>query len=184
MKGALLPGDPGKAKGFEKFKAKIISMTPENKPKELVLALAKPDVADVTLKFEEALPGNMEPGSEIEFEGVPDSYTKDPFMVTFLVTKEQLGDSWTGTNPVPARERAKARAHQGRREGKGEVASPSEDYTGRSEDRPATSGRRSHLITPRSSSLRPSSHFRISSLLPTSATAAAVFEVLSTVSST
>ena len=76
MKGALLPGEPGKAKGFEKFKAKLISMTPANKPKELVLALAKPDVADVTLKFEEPLPGNMEPGAELEFEGVPDSYTQ------------------------------------------------------------------------------------------------------------
>ncbi len=112
MKAALLPGEPGKAKGFEKFKAKLISMTPENKPKELVLALEKPDVADVTLKFEEALPGNMEPGSVIEFEGVPDSYTKDPFMVTFLVTKEQLGDSWTGKNP-PARGKGKGPARGG-----------------------------------------------------------------------
>ena len=100
MKGALLPGDPGKAKGFEKFKAKLISMTPANKPKELVLALEKPDVSDVTLKFEEPLPGNMEPGAELEFEGVPDSYTKEPFMVTFLVTPEQLV-GWTGTNPKP-----------------------------------------------------------------------------------
>jgi len=113
MKGAILPGEPGKAKGFEKFKAKLISMTPENKPKELVLALEKPDVPDVTLKFEEALPGNMEPGSVIEFEGVPDSYTKDPFMVTFLVTKEQLGDSWTGKNAAPARGKGKGPARGG-----------------------------------------------------------------------
>ena len=55
MKGALLPGDYGKQKGVEKFKAKLISMTPANKPKELVLALEKPDVPDVTLKFEEPL---------------------------------------------------------------------------------------------------------------------------------
>ena len=98
MKGALLPGEPGKAKGFEKFKAKLISMTPANKPKELVLALEKPDVADVTLKFEEPLPGNMEPGAELQFEGVPVAWTKEPFMVTFEVTREQLGDSWTGKN--------------------------------------------------------------------------------------
>lgn len=115
MKGALLPGEYGKSKGVEKFKAKIVSMTPENKPKELVLALEKPGVPDVTLKFEEALPGTMEPGSEIEFEGVPDSYTKDPFMVTFLVTKEQLGDSWTGKNPVP---RGRGRATKGGAKGK------------------------------------------------------------------
>ncbi len=98
MKGALLPGDPGKQKGFQKFKAKLVSMSPANKPKELVLALEKPDVADVTLTFEEPLPGNMEPGAEIEFEGVPVAWTKEPFMVTFEVTREQLGDSWTGKN--------------------------------------------------------------------------------------
>jgi hypothetical protein len=101
MKGALLPGDAGKQKGFEKFKAKLISMTPANKPKSLVLALEKPDVADVTLTFEEPLAGNMEPGAILEFEGVPDSYTKEPFMVTFLVTPEQL-TGWTGTNPKGA----------------------------------------------------------------------------------
>jgi hypothetical protein len=108
MKGALLPGDPGKAKGFEKFKAKLVSMTPANKPKQLVLALEKPDVPDVTLKFEEPLPGNMEPGAILEFEGVPDAYTKEPFMVTFIVTPDQL-TGWTGTNPKPTKGPAKGR---------------------------------------------------------------------------
>jgi len=106
MKGALLPGEPGKQKGFEKFKGKLISMTPATKPKELVLGLQKPDVADVTLKFEEPLPGNMEPGAELEFEGVPDSFAKDPFMVTFLVTPEQLV-GWTGKN-APGASKSKA----------------------------------------------------------------------------
>jgi hypothetical protein len=99
MKGALLPGDPGKSKGFEKFKAKLISMDPPTKPKTLVLALEKPDVADVTLKFEEPLAGTMEPGAELEFEGAPASYTKAPFMVTFDVDmelKQLVG--WTGKN--------------------------------------------------------------------------------------
>jgi hypothetical protein len=108
MKGALLPGDPGKAKGFEKFKAKLVSMTPANKPKQLVLALEKPDVPDVTLKFEEPLAGNMEPGAILEFEGVPDAYTKEPFMVTFIVTPDQL-TGWTGTNPKPTKGPAKGR---------------------------------------------------------------------------
>jgi hypothetical protein len=103
MKGALLPGDPGKAKGFEMFKAKLISMDPANKPKTLVLALEKPDVADVTLKFDEPLPGNMEPGAILEFAGAPVSYTKDPFMVTFEVDMEQKQlVGWTGTNPKGA----------------------------------------------------------------------------------
>ena len=103
MKGALLPGDPGKAKGFEMFKAKLISMDPANKPKTLVLALEKPDVADVTLKFDDPLPGNMEPGAILEFAGAPVSYTKDPFMVTFEVDMDQKQlVGWTGTNPKGA----------------------------------------------------------------------------------
>src|SRR5262249_43769647 len=101
MKGALLPGEPGKQKGFEKFKAKLISMDPPNKPKTLVLGLEKPDVADVTLKFEEPLPGTMEPGAELQFEGAPVSFTKEPFMVTFEVDYTDLKqlEGWTGTNP-------------------------------------------------------------------------------------
>jgi len=86
MKGALLPGDPGKQKGFEKFKARLISMSPMNKPKELLLGLEKPDVADVKLVFEEPLGGTMEPGADLEFEGVPTKFDKAPFMVTFEVT--------------------------------------------------------------------------------------------------
>jgi hypothetical protein len=108
MKGTLLPGEYGKTKGVEKFKAKIVSMTPANKPKELVLALEKPNVPDVTLKFEEPLPGNMEPGAELEFVGQADSYMKEPFMVTFLVTPDQLV-GWTGTNPKPTRSPAKGK---------------------------------------------------------------------------
>ena len=110
MKGALLPGEPGKAKGFEKFKAKLISMTPANKPKTLVLALEKPDVADVTLKFEEPLPGNMEPGAELEFEGVPDSYTKEPFMVTFHGDTDEAAGRLDGNESQGPKSRPRARS--------------------------------------------------------------------------
>lgn len=114
MKGALLPGEAGKAKGFDKFKAKLISMEPANKPKTLVLALEKPDVADVTLKFDEPLPGNMEPGALLEFEGQPSSYTKEPFMVTFDVDMEQKQlVGWTGTNPKGTPRGAKGGAAKG-----------------------------------------------------------------------
>ncbi len=116
MKGALLPGEPGKQKGVEKFKAKLISMEPANKPKTLILALEKPDVADVTLKFEEPLPGTMEPGAELEFEGAPSAYTKEPFMVTFDVDmelKQLVG--WTGKNAPGA---GKGKAGPGKGAGK------------------------------------------------------------------
>jgi hypothetical protein len=111
MKGLTLPGEAAKAKGFEKFKAKLISMEPANKPKTLILALEKPDVPDVKLTFEEALPGNMEPGADLEFEGQPSEYTKEPFMVTFEVDmelKQLVG--WTGTNPKGTKGPAKGPA--------------------------------------------------------------------------
>ena len=90
---------PSGANNLMKLKGKLISQTPATKPKQLVIGVEKGDVADTTLNFEEALPGNMDPGSVIEFEGVVKAFTKEPFMLTLEVTKEQLGDSWTGTNP-------------------------------------------------------------------------------------
>jgi len=99
MNEALLPGEPGKTKGFEKFKAKLISMEPANKPKTLVLGLEKPNVPDVTLKFEEPLPGTMEPGADLEFEGKVVGYAKEPFMLTLEVDYEQKQlVGWMGKN--------------------------------------------------------------------------------------
>jgi len=99
MKGALLPGG---ANGVQKFKAKIVSMTPETKPKQIVLALEQPGVPDVTLELSQALPGKMEAGEELQFEGVAKSYTRQPFMVVFDVEPKQI-DGWTGKNAAPAK---------------------------------------------------------------------------------
>jgi hypothetical protein len=95
MKGALLPGG---ANGVMKFKGKIISMTPETKPKQIILALEQPNVPDVTLELSEALPGKMDPGAELQFEGVAKAYTKQPFMVVFETEPSKI-EGWTGKNP-------------------------------------------------------------------------------------
>jgi hypothetical protein len=94
-------GLPGGVNGVMKFKGKLISATPELRPKELKLAIEKPDVADVTLKLEEPLPGKMEPGGDIEFSGTAKAYTKEPFMLTFEVDKEDIS-GWTGKGPAGA----------------------------------------------------------------------------------
>jgi hypothetical protein len=100
MKGALLPGNV--VKEVTKFKGKLIQMTPATKPKELVLGIEHGDMADVTLKLDGALPGKMEAGGDIEFEGVAVAFTKEPFMVTFDVEKSKIV-GWTGKNtPAPA----------------------------------------------------------------------------------
>lgn len=101
MKGALLPT----------LKGKVVSITPALKPKTIVLSLEDGTTPDATLKFETALPGKVDVGTELSFEGVPASYTASPFMVVFAVEKEKL-HGWTGKNaaPAPVHHRAKPAA--------------------------------------------------------------------------
>lgn len=95
MKGALLPT----------LKGKVVSMTPALKPKTVVMALEDGTTPDATLKFETPLAGKVDVGTELSFEGVPDSYTTSPFMVVFAVEKDKL-HGWTGKNaPAPAHRR-------------------------------------------------------------------------------
>ncbi len=83
------------------LRGKVVSLEPENRPKTLVLALEDGVTGDATLKFEMALPGKVDAGTELTFEGVPDSYTTSPFMVVFNVDKDDL-HGWTGKN-APAK---------------------------------------------------------------------------------
>jgi len=48
------------------------------------------------------LPGKVDPGTELTFEGVPDSFTPSPLMVVFNVDKDDL-HGWTGKNAAPVR---------------------------------------------------------------------------------
>ncbi len=100
MIGSALPGNQVPD---GKFRGKLISATPETRPKELKLAIEDPMVADVTLKLAEPLPGKMDPGGEIAFSGVAKEFAKGPFMVTFEVEKDDIS-GWTGKGPAaPAR---------------------------------------------------------------------------------
>jgi tetratricopeptide (TPR) repeat protein len=107
VKDAALPGGAG---GVNKFKGTLVSAKPELRPKEITLAIEKPGVADCVLKLAEGatLPGKMEPGGEIEFDGTAKEFTKEPFTLTFEVTKEQIV-GWTGKN-APARPTPKKKA--------------------------------------------------------------------------
>ncbi len=77
-------------------------MEPATRPKTVVIGIENPNVPDATLKFETPLPGKVDPGTTLSFSGVADSYTANPFMVTFTVDKKNL-EGWTGTNPAPVR---------------------------------------------------------------------------------
>ncbi len=91
------------------LRGKVVSLDPENRPKTLVLALEDGVTGDATLKFEMALPGKVDAGTELTFEGVPESYTTGPFMVVFNVDKEDL-HGWTGKNAPAVRKAAPKKA--------------------------------------------------------------------------
>jgi hypothetical protein len=103
VKGAGLP--PPSDSGMPQFfKGKIVSISPDPKPKEVRVAMTTPGVVDAILTFDKALEGKMDPGEEIQFTGAAVSWTKEPFTVTFDVDpKEGLNGTWTGKNPPAGR---------------------------------------------------------------------------------
>ena len=117
-KDALLP--PGQP--IDMFKAKIVSMTPEVNPKEMVVAVFDGSIPDATLMLENALPGSMEVGSEIQFKGTVKAFSKEPFMLTFEIDPDTMGkiDGWTGVAPASAAKgKAAKSAPKGKAKGKG-----------------------------------------------------------------
>jgi hypothetical protein len=65
---------------------------------------------DATLVLDAPLPGKADPGVQIEFSGVPSSFTKDPYMVTFDVEKKKIV-GWPGKEaPAPRHTGAKKTA--------------------------------------------------------------------------
>jgi len=105
VKDAALPGpDPDdKSEKPEPrfFKAKIVSISPNPKPKEILVGIEKGDVADAKLTFEKPLDGKMDPGEEIEFWGAAKDWSHDPknVVVTFAIEDPKTDlKGWTGKN--------------------------------------------------------------------------------------
>lgn len=80
VKGSQLP----------KFRGKLVSQSPETRPKQLVIAVEDPTKPDVTLNFETPLPGKADPGTTLEFVGVAQSFNKEPFMITMDAERKNL----------------------------------------------------------------------------------------------
>jgi tetratricopeptide (TPR) repeat protein len=92
-----------------KLKGKLVSMKPAIRPKELVLAIQTPDTPEVTLKLENPLPGKADKGTEIQFEGTATEFTKDPFMLTFVVDSKDKIEGWPAQAAPPAKKRPTAK---------------------------------------------------------------------------
>ena len=78
-----------------KLKGLIVDAKPACRSKELLVAVPEPDQkgtpqAVITLKLEAALTGKPETGTEIQFEGVPTAFSKDPFMLTMDIEKANI----------------------------------------------------------------------------------------------
>lgn len=101
VKDALIP--PG-GEGMPKtLKGKVISMKPATRPKEVVLAISPGNaVGEVTLKFDTALPGKADPGTELEFKGRAEAFSPDPFNLTFDVDPADLS-GWPAKAPAAAK---------------------------------------------------------------------------------
>lgn len=78
---------PGGAEGVKDFTGTVISLDPPDKPTKVVLGVEDPTKPDATLTFSQPLPpealDTIKVGNKIQFSGVADSYTKDPYMLTF-----------------------------------------------------------------------------------------------------
>ncbi|HEV3333986.1 MAG TPA: hypothetical protein VG096_23530 [Bryobacteraceae bacterium] len=84
-----------------KLKGSLLKASPARKPNELVLALRDAMSEEVTLKISPAFVNEAEPGTQLEFEGTAESYTRDPFRVTITVDQAKI----TGWPEPPARRR-------------------------------------------------------------------------------
>jgi tetratricopeptide (TPR) repeat protein len=95
-----------------KLKGKLISAKPAVRPKELVLNLDGTNTPEVTLKLETPMTGSAPEGTELQFEGVPSAFTKEPFMVTFDVDSSAKIHGWPKAAASPAKKRTGVRKKQ------------------------------------------------------------------------
>src|SRR4029077_8577714 len=86
-----------------KLKGTVEEGKPACRSKELLVALSDGTHPEVSLKLDTALTGKPEAGTEIQWEGVPSAFTKDPFMLTMDTEKakiENLKTTPCGAAPV------------------------------------------------------------------------------------
>lgn len=78
---------PGGAEGVKDFTGTVISIDPPDRPIKVTLGVLDAATADATLLFSQPLPASaldkIKVGQTLDFSGVADSYTKDPYMLTF-----------------------------------------------------------------------------------------------------
>lgn len=79
-----------------KLRGTVIRCTPEKKPTEVVLALSGGTAEEVTLKVSQPFERAAAAGTSIEFQGMADSFTKEPLQLTVVATPDQISGWPTG----------------------------------------------------------------------------------------
>ena len=93
FEGQLKDADVAGQGGAKALKGTLIEGRPACRPKELLVAIPEPGqpakTAEITLRLDTPLTGKPALG-EIEFDGVPRAFTKEPFMLTMETEKAKI----------------------------------------------------------------------------------------------
>jgi hypothetical protein len=114
FEGTLKDSDMAGPNGTKLLKGVLMEAKPACRSKELLVAIPLPNaqgtpVAEITLKLDAALTGKAETGGEIQFNGVPSAFVKEPFMLTLDTDKTKIdGLNVTPCAPTPAKKAAPA----------------------------------------------------------------------------
>jgi hypothetical protein len=78
-----------------KLKGTVMGGKPECRAKEILVAVPEPNqtstvTAEITLKLDAAVTGKPVAGTEIQWEGVPSAFSKDPLMLTMDTEKAKI----------------------------------------------------------------------------------------------
>lgn len=79
-----------KTSPLPKLRGTVIRCTPPAKPNEIVLGLTSPTAEEVLLKVNTPFAHGAEPGTQIEFQGLADTFVKDPFRLTIVADQENI----------------------------------------------------------------------------------------------
>lgn len=100
VKGSEIPPQDG---AFKMFTGKVVS---QPSPKEILLNVDNA-AGDATLRFEGALKGTIDPGTEVKFKGVVEEFTKEPYNLVLTVDKEDVdgvpASAFAGATPARRR---------------------------------------------------------------------------------
>jgi hypothetical protein len=99
-----------------KLKGTVMGGNPACRSKEVLVAVPEPNQtstlnSEITLKLDSALAGKPVAGTEIQWEGIPSAFSKDPFMLTMDTEKAKIeGMKTEPCTAAPAKKAAPKKA--------------------------------------------------------------------------